>query len=119
MERVTLVNRSSKHLTGTWNGRQFKVVPGEQYFPRDVAEAIKRQNPIMGTQGNEIWDVQYLCGIKEDGDDVSPAEQTNIRELMNPALHSKPVMEVPGRNGLYGRSTFATELPADAGFEKP
>lgn len=131
MEYVTLVNRSSKKLKGTWDGRHFDVTPGEHMFPRKVAEAIKRQNPIMGTQGHEIWDVQYLCGIKEFGDEITPIEQSNSVELVNPQiLHAGTVAQgkkmevVAGPAGMYrNRQAFASELPVggtiDSGFEKP
>lgn len=131
MEYVTLVNRSSKKLKGTWDGKHFDVTPGEHMFPRKVAEAIKRQNPIMGTQGHEIWDVQYLCGIKEFGDEIGPVEQSDCIELVNPKiLHAasvaqgKKVETVAGPAGMYrSRQAFASEQPVggniDSGFEKP
>lgn len=119
MEYVTLVNRTSKQLQGTWDGRQFNVPPGETMFPRSVANAIKRQNPIMGSQGYEINETLFLCGIKEDGDDVSPVEQSDIQELINPAiLHAHTIAQgrklqvVPGVAGMYrNRSSVAAELP--------
>jgi len=131
MEYVTLVNRSSKPLKGTWNGRHFDVKPGEHMLPRKVAEAIKRQNPIMGTQGFEIWDVQYLVGIKEQGDDISPIEQSDSIELVNPKiLHAatiasgKKLETTAGAAGAYRtRNQVAAPLPVggniDSGFEKP
>ncbi len=124
MEFVTLVNRTSKFLNGTWNGKQFKVAPGPQTFPMRTAQAIKAQNPKMGTQGSEIFDVEYLCGIKELGDDVSPTEQSDAKELMNSkVLHgNKRMMEVQGETSMYRtRQSVAADLPNMnvAGFEKP
>lgn len=132
MEYVTLVNRSSKTLNGTWDGRHFDVAPGQHMFPRKVAEAIKRQNPIMGTQGREIWDVKYLVGIVEFGDEVTPIEQSNSIELVDPAiLHAASVRQgnkvevVAGPAGMYrNRQAFASEQAPtgggiDSGFEKP
>lgn len=119
MEYVTLVNRTSKTLQGTWDGRQHKVTPGEHMLPKAIAEAVKRQNPLMGSQGLEIWDVIYLCGIKEQGDDISPIEQSDIVELVNPALlhaatlgRGQKMQTVPGVAGLYRhRNSVAAELP--------
>lgn len=132
MEYVTLVNRSSKKLNGTWDGKHFDVTPGEHMFPRKVAEAIKRQNPIMGTQGHEIWDIQYLCGIKEFGDEITPIEQSDSIELVDPKiLHAASVAAgnkvsvEAGPVGMYrNRAAYASEQPLpsalmDSGFEKP
>lgn len=134
MEYVTLVNRTSKPLNGTWNGRQFKVPPGETTHPIRIAEAIKRQNPIMGTQGSELFEVEYLCGIKEIGDDIFPVEQSDAKELMDPRiLHAaaiasgKKLETVAGAAGMYRtRAAVASELPVAgrndvvaSGFEKP
>lgn len=132
MNYVTVVNRTSKKLKGTWDGRHFDVAPGEHMFPLKVAAAIKRQNPIMGTQGFEVWDVQYLVGIKEHGDDIGPIEQSNSPELINSQMlhgasiaNGKKVEVVQGVSGMYRtRNTVAAELPRnsgaiDTGFEKP
>ncbi len=134
MEFVTLVNRTSKNLQGTWDGRQFKVPPGESMHPKAVAEAIKRQNPLMGSQGYELHETIYLVGIKEQGDDLSPIEQSDCLELMNPALlhaatraQGKRLETVPGVAGMFKhRNSVAAELPVggkndfvSSGFEKP
>jgi hypothetical protein len=129
MEYLTLVNRTSKSLQGTWNGRQFEIVPGKSLHPKLVAEAIKRQNPLMGSQGSEIYETIYLCGIEEYGDDISSLEQSTSKELMDPAiLHGGKVMqEVSGVSGMYQtRAAVAADLPAMSGsgaivsgFEKP
>lgn len=134
MEYVTLVNRTSKPLNGTWNGRQFKVLPGESTHPIRIADAIKRQNPLMGSQGSELFEVIYLCGIKELGDDIFPLEQSDSKELMDPnILHAATIAAgrkldvVPGAAGMYRtRAAVAAELPVAgrndvvaSGFEKP
>ena len=129
MEYVTIVNRTSNVLQGTWDGRQYVVAPGESMHPRLVANAIKRQNPLMGSQGTEIYDIQYLCGIKEDGDDITPLEQSDAIELMDSRLlhPGKNMHVVPGISGMYRtRQAVAAELPTvgrnqaiESGFEKP
>ena len=124
MEYVTLVNRTSKSLNGTWDGKQIVIAPGEKMLPRLVAEAVKRQNPKMGTQGSELFDVVYLCGIKEYGDPLEPVEQSNSKELMDPKiLHgAKRMMEVAGETSMYRtRQSVAADLPpmSEVAFEKP
>jgi hypothetical protein len=124
MEYVTLVNRTSKPLRGTWNGRQFDVSPGETMLPGIVADAVKRQNPLMGSVGSEVFEVIHLCGIKELGDDITPIEQSASKELMNSKiLHGNRAMEtIDGVNGMYrSRASVAADIPAhgEVGFEKP
>ncbi|MCA1841305.1 MAG: hypothetical protein LC723_13445 [Actinobacteria bacterium] len=109
-----------------WNGRHFDIKPGKHAYPLIVAEAIKRQNPVMGTQGHEIYDVRYLVGIEELGDDISPIDQTDSEELMDPAiLHpGKKMTKVKGVTGLYGRGSVTTASPNSGGmvessFENP
>lgn len=117
-EFVTLVNRSSHLIKGVWNGRHFDIKPGKHSYPLIAARAIKRQNPIMGTQGHEIYDVKYLVGIEELGDDCSPIEQTDAVELMAPeVLHpGKKMTKVKGVTGLYGRGSVTTQAPNSGGM---
>ena len=125
MEYVTLVNRTSKKLQGTWDGRQFVVLPGESMLPKAVAYAVKRQNPLMGSGSYELHDTIYLVGVKEDGDDISPIEQSNSLELIDPKiLHAATVAQgrrvetVPGVAGMFkSRNTVASELPPASGNE--
>lgn len=128
---VTLVNRTSKPIEGVWNGRHFDLAPGEHKMPLLEAEAIKRQNPVMGTLGGELSDVQFLCGIVEKGDDCSPIEQSDSIELLSPSygLHEgKTVEYVPALGRPRGRADVFTPPPANTGgtvlgtdsqFEKP
>jgi hypothetical protein len=105
MEYVILVNRTSKALEATWDGKRYKLQPGDNPLPRAVAEAAKRQNPIKGT-GKAEWDMDYLVGIKEFGDPLTPVEQSSATELYDPNfLHAGKlaagyqVVIVPG-NGM-------------------
>ena len=122
MRYVTAVNRSSKVLTGTWNGRQYSVEPGKHMFPENVAKALKRQNPIMGTQDNRFLTMKYLIGIEDYGDDCSPVEQSNSAELWDrntlpPAQRKAEV--VPGDNGIYSIQDVVSFQPTSGGFVKP
>lgn len=102
MEYVILVNRTSKDLEATWDGKRYKLKPGDTPLPLAVAEAAKRQNPIMGT-GADYYSMQYLVGIKEHHDDCSPIEQSKSVELFDSRdLHGdKPVAIVAGTAQAY------------------
>src|SRR5262245_37857137 len=115
---VTVVNRTSKPLKGIWNGRHFDIAPGKKAYPLIVAQALKRQTPLMGSQGHELFDVTYLIGIEELGDDVSPLEQSDAVELMAPEiLHpGKKMTKVKGVTGLYGRGSVHTPQPNSGGM---
>lgn len=79
-EIVTVINRTSNPLKGTFDGRHHVIPPGESRFTYEQALFFRKQNPIMG-RGTplEEWSSrsEYLIGIKESGDDCSPIEQTN------------------------------------------
>lgn len=107
---VTLVNRTSKNLIGTWDGRKYIIAPGKHEFPDYKAIKFKEQNPQMGSEDVRTGDITYLFGIVEDGDDISPVEQTDAiekwnRKTMGP--HAKQVEVVAGDNGLYSRNNLA------------
>ncbi len=62
--------------------------PTVQTYPCEyfAAEAYKRQHPRMGTQDPlsvDARDTEYLLGIEEWGDDVTPIEQTDADELID------------------------------------
>src|SRR5882672_558313 len=106
MEYVTIVNRTKRVLEGTWDGRTHQVQPGETpNIPLLVAEAIKRRNPIMGSDDFTTGELKYLIGIKEQGDPITPIEQSQEIELYSSQRlrGAVPVMIVPGAGGLYTR----------------
>src|SRR3990167_2545000 len=98
-EIVTVHNRSSKELHATWNGRQYDLPPYPQkiVLPRIVALAARFQNPIMG-KGTpmEDWNIrsEYLVGIEEDNDPITPIEQTNALQRWDTEVLSGPNTEV-------------------------
>lgn len=77
---VTVVNRTSKTLKGTYNGRPYDIPPGESRYGIEEARFFRAQNPIMG-RGTplEMWSSRddSLIGIKELGDPCDPVEQTD------------------------------------------
>lgn len=130
MQYVKLTNRTSQVLNGVWDGRQYAITPGEHSFPEVQAVKFKEQNPIMGSENPYTMQKEYLIGIEELGDDVSPVEQTNAKERWNRGM-------LQPREGMKfatekGNGTFApaidkpNRLPAsevgfeaNSGFEKP
>jgi hypothetical protein len=115
MRYVTLVNRTSKILNGTWDGRTHNIHPGKNSFPEFMAYKFKDQNPIMGSQDPYSLELQYLCGVEEDGDDISPIEQTDKVELLDRAKlrNAIPVVVVQGE-GLYRPNVDGRGAPAIA-----
>lgn len=117
---VTLVNRSSKVLKGTWDGKHYDIQPGSHQFPEIQALKFKEQNPIMGSEDPYTLQKEYLIGIVEHKDDISPTEQTESIERWNRSklVGAKPVEVVKG-NGIYTPSLDApNRLPTDGtGFE--
>jgi len=122
MDFQTVVNRTTKELVVTWDGKRTKLPPSsKQALPIIVAEAAKRQNPLMGSLDPFTGICQYLVGIEEQGDDCSPIEQTNAIEVMNRSKmkNSRPTEVVPGDNGIYSVRDIAQSLPLDSTFVKP
>lgn len=127
MQFVTVVNRTQRDLEGTWDGRTYTVPPGRNSFSLIVAEAIKRRNPIMGSDDPTTGQFQYLVGIEEQGDDCSPVEQSSELELFNRKNYRNavPIMVVPGNTGMYSvkRNDFPSlptmSGPVASGFVNP
>jgi flagellar basal body rod protein FlgF len=121
MEFLTVCNRTSKPLTVTWDGKRIVLAPGKNALPAIVAEAAKRQNPIMGSEDPVTLQMRYLIGIEEQEDDCSPIEQTNaVQRIDRSKLHgARPVEVVAGDNGIYSVRDISTALPLSADFVKP
>lgn len=105
---VTLVNRTTKPLEGTFDGQVVRIPAGyvddgtgkivralDQYgapivttLPANVAAIVKSQNPMMGTQDplNPAPD-DYLIGVEKwpagRKDDLSHVEQSDSIELID------------------------------------
>ncbi len=119
-EIVTVVNRTSKPVNGTWDGKPNTIkAHGKAAFPISVAEAFKRQNVVMGSEDPYTGSMEYLVGIEEQGDDLSPIEQTVKITRMNRAPLKKNEEVVKGENGIYSVRDVAQSLPLDSAFVKP
>jgi len=102
VELVTVVNRTSKDVKGTWDGKPYVIKPKARVaLPLIVAEAIKRQNVVMGSEDPYTGEMQYLVGIEEAGDPIDATEQTQVVTRMNRAPLGKNEEVVKGHNGLY------------------
>lgn len=106
---VTLVNRSSKTVFGTWDGRKYPITPGKHEFPDYKAIKFKDQNPVMGSEDVRTGHVDYLLGIVEEGDPIDPIEQNldAVEKWDRSKMGGPKVDIVPGVNGLYSRNDLA------------
>ena len=119
---VTLINRSSKDLVGLYDGKEHSIKAGSRTsYPRHLAEKFKDQNPVMGSENYYSGDKQYLLGIEEYGDDISPIEQTDKSTLLNfetIVIPSGVRLEVlPGRPGNPRTDFGSRPNPQVVGFE--
>lgn len=122
-ELVTLVNRSSKTLKGTWDGRHYDIAPGRHEFAELKAMKFKDQNPIMGSENSYSGEKQYLVGIVEHGDDTSPIEQSDSISLQDLTEKIRSgEYKVVKASGMYRPMHDAPASPAlssDLNFVKP
>lgn len=124
-EIVTVVNRTSKDLIATWDGKPYDIPahPKRVALPRIVALAARFQNPIMG-KGTpmEDWNVrsQYLIGILEDNDPIDPIEQTNAPQRWDTESVNGPNIEViRARGGMAEVRQPQAPVQETGGFVKP
>ena len=82
MDIVTVVNRTSRTVEGTFDGRPIVLAPhAEVPMLANAAEKVKEQNPLMGSEDPaDPRSPTFLVGIKEWKDDISPIEQSNAEE---------------------------------------
>lgn len=141
---VTLVNRSTQWLEGTFDGQIIKMAPGYvddgagnivravdghgapvvTLLPSHVAALVKSQNPIMGTQDpNSPAPEEYLVGVQEWStgrqDDISPAEQSDSIEIINRSAIADEIRstkaEVVKAKGGKSRSNVAVKPRINTG----
>ena len=130
-EYYTVVNRTSKSLSTTWDGRQYELAPYEEKtFPELVAYAFQRWNIQMGSLDPRTGRITFLVGIKEKGEPcekIDPDKETLIdRATGKPAVEqwdrskmtgSRPIDIVPGDNGLYSRKDWGSGQSTDLNFD--
>lgn len=88
MEIVSLKNRTSKDVKGRFDGQVITIpAHGAKSMLSHAAELVKRQNPLMGSEDmNDLRSPQFLLGVEEWGDDVSPIEQSACEERFDRSL---------------------------------
>lgn len=121
MPFVTLVNRTSKTLRGVWDGKSYDIAPGKSEFPDYKAYKFKDQNPVMGSEDPYTLEKQFLIGIVENGDDVTPIEQSDAIERFDRSklVGARPTQVVAGEIGLFAKYGFEQKPSGDTGFTKP
>ena len=117
-DTVTIVNRTSKTLTGTFDSRQKELFPGENKCTKIEALKYREQHPIMGIGTPlEEWDQksQYLLGIVELGDDISPVEQSDALQRWDSyELNGGATLMIRGKGGMFNvRARLPRELVTD------
>lgn len=118
-----MINRTSKTLEGLWDGKRHAIVPGKNSFPEMQAMKFKEQHPVMGSEDPYTLDKEYLLGIEENNDPISPIEQSASVERFNRAKIGGPPVEVVRGNGLYSTAMdskpFSVGGAAESSFVKP
>ena len=121
---VTVVNRTSKVLHGTFDGRPYDIKPGESFHPLEAARFFRYQNPIMGRGlPADDWSMkaEYLIGIKELNDDCSPVEQTNAPQRWDTEmLNGRNIEVVRPRGGSHiPEARQPQPIASEGSFVKP
>lgn len=118
---VNLVNRTSKTLIGTWDGRRYELKPGRHSYPEAMAVKFKEQCPLMGSLDPYSMEREYLIGIEDYSDPITPIEQATAVELLDRskmdtiARTAEVLATTVGR--LYSNEKAST-LPPDNAFVK-
>lgn len=121
METLTVTNRTSKVLKTVWDGKHYEIGPHEtQIHTADVARQFKKWNPQMGSLNPQTGAINFLIGIKEDGDPIDSIEQTDAVEVWdrNKLTGARPSEVVPGDNGLYsGQADWKSRQNTNLGID--
>ena len=129
MQYAKIVNRTGRDLRGTWDGRTYELKAKTAYqYPMAVCQAIKRQNPIMGSEDPYTMTMDYLVGIEEEGDPLT--ELTDLEAFPNEIekWNRKKLVGAPettvvtGKNGLFAHernAQIAVDGQASSAFVKP
>ena len=125
MQIYTIVNRTNRVLHARWAGKFYDAPPGPSAHPQIIAMALKYQNPIKGSDNQETGCLEYLVGIKEEGDPTDPVDPSREKEIELYSRRGNPVQIqiVPGNVGMYAVRDVHNALSAgggvvDSGFTK-
>ena len=132
MRFVTIVNRLSRPVKCTWEGRHMEFAPGKHSVPEQVALAARQQNPIYGTEvdGPYMPDFQHYVGIPDAPyfDPVDSISESQEKELFNlqalrgaiPVKLVDNIQLVPGFRSIQAQSSpLISGGPTTSGFVDP
>ncbi len=116
-EIVTVLNRTSQPVQGTWDGKPYIIKANAKVsLPIIIADAIKRQNVVMGSEDPYTGEMDYLVAVIEHNDPQDPIEQTKSITRMNRKPIAKPdETTMEGRTGLYSLRDLAPAPSAGTG----
>lgn len=119
---VSLVNRSSKDLSGRYDGKQHTLPAGSTtQWPEYIAMKFREQNPVMGSENYYTGEKKYLLGIVEYGDPTEPIEQSASQTKWDMAQVPVPAgakLETIKGHGFNPYADRQVGLPAQVvGFE--
>ncbi len=119
---VTVVNRSSKPLSAFFDGRQYQIAPrSKKFLTWQVANALKRSNPIMGTEDPYSLSMKacdFLIGVVEWGDDCSFIEQSAAVERFDTSMLPDSEKRQLARNARPSRHKSRSYAVVDE-FKRP
>lgn len=113
-ELKTVVNRSPKPLSVTFDGQETIIPVGESQIPSITINYAKNQNPVMGSadpNNPSLSGSQYLIGVKGTRDNCTPltkdewdahcesACRMDWRSLMEDTLKPGEHIVVKGKKG--------------------
>lgn len=121
---IVLVNRTSRPLSFTKDGRTFTVEPGRNHgFTSDQARFAKAQNPLWGTEDYLSRKFESLLGVEGTKDPVDAipdavidaaresGERFDRESFMDPRLRKVDQIR---RKHAPSRDDVATHAGADA-----
>lgn len=112
LQYVTLKNRTTKLLTGHFDGKQYSFPPGyEGKWPENQALKFKEQNPIMGSEDYFSGYKEYLMAIVEHNDDLTIIEPSNaIERWTRPETDNTVVVKGRGFHPIQDRGPAAPDI---------
>lgn len=128
-EFYTVVNRSSKVVKSTWDGKHYELGPYESgMFEDQVAYKFKARNPVMGSLDPRTGQIIYYVGIKEKNDPIDKLDQEVLIDPTTGKPHvevwnrehltgARPSDVVPGDNGLYSARDWKNPQSTDLNFD--
>lgn len=128
-DSVTLVNRTSRVLSGRYDGEDIAIQPGDNPgFPKVAVQYIKNQNILKGSK-HPSDPRKYIClvGVKGSKDDCTVIPDAVLAEAderfeavdRKGEFWGEPMREVKlMKKSAYSSYDAAVEIPGDMGGDK-